>query len=105
MTLDLNNLDNFCSKKMMRFSRSWSFVLPFHMGELNQKKGPSNISANTVNSLMGVFQISSDGDEWMGQKYIYIYSWAFQPHPKKSLDQKLSSKKSHVEFPSLTDWL
>ena len=40
MTLDLNNLNNFCSKKMMRFSRSWSFVSPFHMGEFkNQKQG------------------------------------------------------------------
>ena len=52
MTLDLNNLDNICPKKMMRFSRSWSFVSPFQMGELDQKQGflASNVSANTVNS-------------------------------------------------------
>ena len=40
----------------------------------------------------GVLQISSDGDDRMGAKI---------KTKKKSMDQKLTLKKSHAEFPSL----
>ena len=70
MTLDLNNLDNFGSEKMMRFSRSWSLVSPFHMGELNQKQGffASNVSANTVNSPNGYSKFQVTGMVEWGKK-------------------------------------
>ena len=96
MTLDLNNLDNFCSKKMMRFSRSWSFVLPFHMRELNQKKGLSNVSANTVNSLMGYIP-NFKWRGWMDGAKIYIYIYI--PGPSSHTQKNPWTKSYHPKSP------
>ena len=50
----------------------------------------------------GVLQISSDGDEQMGAKIkTQKNPLDFQQNQETSLDQKLTPKKSHAEFPSL----
>jgi len=46
-----------------------------------------------------VLRISSVGDDQMGAKIkTHKNPQGFQQNPKKSLDQKLTSKKSHAEF-------
>ena len=50
----------------------------------------------------GVLRISIDGDDRMGAKIkTQKDPYSFQQNPKNSLDQKLTPKKSHAEFPSL----
>ena len=53
----------------------------------------------------GVHLISSDGDNRMGEKTNPLQK-SLGPPPKspKSLDQKLTPKKSHAEFPSLKNF-
>ena len=47
----------------------------------------------------GVLGISSDGDDQMESKVkTQKNPLGFQQNPKKSLDQKLTPKKSHVDF-------
>jgi len=51
---------------------------------------------------MGVLQISSVGDDRMGAKLKPPKkSLELQQNPQKSLNQKLTPRKSHAEFPSL----
>ena len=50
----------------------------------------------------GVLGISSDGDDRKGAKIkTQKNPLGFQQNPKKSLDQKLTRKKSHAEFLTL----
>ena len=52
-----------------------------------------------------VLQITSDGDDQMGAKIKTPKNpSSFQQNPKKSLDQKLTPKKSHAEFLSLKNF-
>ena len=47
----------------------------------------------------GVLGISSDGDDRMEPKVkTQKNPYGFQKNPKKSLDQKLTPKKSHADF-------
>ena len=49
----------------------------------------------------GVLRISSDRDDRMGAKIKTQKNLlGFKQNPKKSLDQNLSPKKCHAEFPS-----
>ena len=53
----------------------------------------------------GVLRVFSDGDGRMGAKVKTRKNpLSFQQNPKKSLDQKLTPKKSHAEFPSLKNF-
>ena len=71
-----------------------------------------NISPTTTTSLVwpdialgGLLRISSDGDDRMGAKIkTQKNPKGFQQNPKKSLDPKLTPKKSHAEFPSLKNF-
>ena len=50
----------------------------------------------------GVLRISSDRDDRKGTKIkTQKNPYGFWQNPKKSVDQKLTSQKSHAEFPSL----
>ena len=50
----------------------------------------------------GVLRISSDGDDRMEQKVqAQKNPKGFQQNPKTSLDQKITSKKSHADFVAL----
>ena len=51
----------------------------------------------------GGLRIASDGDDWMGVKIKpkKIPRFSSTINPQKSLDQKLTLKKSHTELPSL----